>query len=229
MTGPLRIVLAEDNDALKRIIDRGLRAHGFEVASVSQAEDALTLAVDRSVRLVVLDLVSSNGVASDIRVARPDLPVLRLVAGDATPSEDALGKPFALEELIARIHALTRGTGEQRVTTLAAGDLRIDLLARCAWRGNRVIELPEREFALLEYFVRHADRVLSRQEILTDVWGYNFDSSSNLVDVYVRYLRNKLDQVGEASLIASVRGEGYCLRSPLVSPGMKNSYRAGSA
>ena len=236
MPEPLRILVAEDNDALKRIIDRGLRAHGFDVVSVSCAADALAvLRVDTSIRLVVLDV-------SDAEVVGPtwsEVPVLSLVTaeqdGDPARREYTLKKPFAFEELIGRIRALTRAAGEERVTILSAGDLRIDLLARCAWRGDRVIELPEREFALLEYFVRHADRVLSRPQILTDVWGYgyglNAESSSNVVDVYVRYLRNKLDEMGEPSMIASVRGAGYCFRAPPPSTagGMKNSYRAGSA
>jgi two-component system, OmpR family, response regulator len=236
MPEPLRILVAEDNDALKRIIDRGLRAHGFDVVSVSGGADAVNvLRADTSIRLVVHDLASADGAAARVEAARSGVPVLWLVAaehdGDAAHAERTLRKPFAFEELIGRIRALTRAAGEERVTTLAAGDLRIDLLARCAWRGDRAIELPEREFALLEYFVRHADRVLTRQEILTDVWGYNFDSSSNVVDVYVRYLRNKLDEVGESSMIASVRGAGYCFTapSPSAAGGMKNSYRAGSA
>jgi two-component system OmpR family response regulator len=237
MTLPLRILLAEDNEPLRRILERSLRAHGFEVASVVNPSDCLRLANDESIRLVVLDLASPNGIAHDVQVGHSNVPVLRLVAaGESVDAAEhtlslTLRKPFALEELIARIHALTRAAGDQRVTTLIAGDVHVDLLARCAWRGDRVIELADREFALLEYFMRHMDRVLSRQQILTDVWGYNFDSSSNLIDVYVRYLRNKLDQPGEASLIASVRGAGYRFRVPsaAVSSGIKNSYRAGSA
>jgi DNA-binding response OmpR family regulator len=110
---------------------------------------------------------------------------------------------------------LTRASGGRRVTTLTAGDLRLDLLARCAWRGERVIDLPSREFALLEYFIRHPRRVLSRQEILADVWGYHMhQNASNVVDVYVRYLRNRLHASGDSPLIATVRGEGYQFNSP---------------
>jgi DNA-binding response OmpR family regulator len=213
MSSPVRILIAEADEALGRIIDRGLRAHGFEVASVTNGKDALALLADRSVRLVVFDLPAANGMLSDIRAARPDVATLRLVTRD-DQSDDGLKKPFAFEELIARIHALTRSADERRVTTLTAGDLRIDLLARCAWRGDRVVDLPGREFALLEYFIRHPGRVLSRQAILTDVWGYHFDSSSNVIDVYVRYLRNKLDRPGEPSLILSVRGAGYRFDPP---------------
>ena len=151
-----------------------------------------------------------------LRTQRPHLPVIELTSRDDpapvdADAQDQLPKPFALEELIGRIHARTRGANEQRVTTLASGDLRLDLLARCAWRGQRFIDLPDREFALLEYFMRHPGRVLSRQAILADVWGYDYDagSDSNLVDVYVRYVRNKIAQSGTPPLIATVRGEGY--------------------
>jgi DNA-binding response OmpR family regulator len=213
---PVRILVAEGDEALARIIDRGLRAHGFEVASVGSAHDTLTLANDVSVRLLLLDLPDKDGVLESVRAARPELPVMLLVAGDepVRSAEHCLKKPFAFEELIAQIRALTRRANERRITTLTAGDLRIDLLARCAWRGDRVIDLPGREFALLEYFIRHPGRVLTRQSILTDVWGYHFDSSSNVVDVYVRYLRNKLDRLGEPSMIVSVRGAGYRFDPP---------------
>ena len=213
MAGPVRILIAEADEALGRIIDRGLRAHGFEVASVSNGPDTLALVADLSVRLVVFDLPGADEVLEQVHATRPEVPTLRLVTGD-DQSADGLKKPFAFEELIARIRALTRRANERRVTTLTAGDLRIDLLARCAWRGDRVVDLPGREFALLEYFIRHPGRVLSRQAILTDVWGYHFDSSSNVVDVYVRYLRNKLDRPGEPSLILSVRGAGYRFDPP---------------
>jgi DNA-binding response OmpR family regulator len=216
LSTPVRILVAEGDDALARIIDRGLRAHGFEVTSVDRASDALTLVHDASVRLLLLDVPDLDGVLGSVRAARPELPVMLLVARDepVRATEQCLKKPFAFEELIARIRALTRRANERRQTTLTAGDLRIDLLARCAWRGDRVIDLPGREFALLEYFIRHPARVLTRQSILTDVWGYHFDSSSNVVDVYVRYLRNKLDRAGEPSMIVSVRGAGYRFDPP---------------
>jgi DNA-binding response OmpR family regulator len=214
MATPIRVLVAEADEALARIVDRGLRGHGFEVVSIDNAHDTLALVADATVRLLVLDLPAAEAVFDDVRALRPDLPVLRLVTSDDLTNGTSLRKPFAFEELIARIRAMTRRANERRVTTLSAGDLRIDLLARCAWRGERAIDLPDREFALLEYFVRHPGRVLSRRAILTDVWGYHFDSGSNVVDVYVRYLRNKLDRPGEPSLIASVRGAGYRFDPP---------------
>lgn len=218
----MRVLIAEDDATLARIVERGLRAHGFEVVAVDSAASALALATDRSIGIAVVDtsLTGFNGsdVLAGMRAARANLPILLLASPGGVSSDDYLVKPFALEELIARIRARTRKAGERRVTILRAGDLHIDLLARCAWRGERVIDLPSREFALLEYFMRHAGRVLSRDDILTDVWGYDFASESNLVDVYVRYLRHRIDEPGKASLVATVRGHGYRFDAPGGSP-----------
>src|SRR5712692_121254 len=206
-----------------RILERGLRAHGYEVVCADTAQHAVVLASDESIRCVVLDRSlpdAGDVVREHLRNQRPHLAVIVLTSRDdpmhvAAPAEpdgdDFLPKPFAFEELIGRIHARTRGANEQRVTTLVVGDVRLDLLAQCAWRGERFIDLPSREFALLEYFMRHPGRVLSRQAILADVWGYDYDagSDSNLVDVYVRYIRNKIAQSGTPPLITTVRGEGY--------------------
>ena len=218
----MRVLLVENDPAMVRVLERGLSAHGFEVTSVEPIAAAATLAADTSVRIAVLDVSpsarSGRTLLEDIRRRHATLPLLFLVARDAPETgEAALEKPFAMEELIARIHALTRAADEPRVTILTAGDLRLDLLARCAWRGERLIDLPSREFALLEYFVRHPRRVLTRQQILADVWGYHMQhntSNSNVVDVYVRYLRNRLKAPGERSLIATVRGEGYQFNPP---------------
>ena len=208
-----------------RVFERGLRAHGFEVTSVEPRAAAASRAADESVGIAVLDVPPtaprSRKLVDTIRARRPGVPLLFLVATDVSNdtdhTEEVLEKPFAMEELIARVHRLTRSADEPRVTTLTAGDLRLDLLARCAWRGERLIDLPGREFALLEYFMRHPRRVLTRQEILADVWGYHMHqnaSNSNVVDVYVRYVRNRLQAAGDRSLIATVRGEGYQFNPP---------------
>lgn len=214
----MAVLIVEDDPTLLRILERGLRAHGFEVVAVDNVAGALTLAEDKAINLVLLDTsldgLDVEGVLGQLRARRAHLPLLLLTANDFAGDEDYLVKPFAFEELIARIRARTRRAGEKRVTILTAGDLRIDLLARCAWRAERVIDLPSREFALLEYFMRHAGRVLSRADILSDVWGYNFASDSNLVDVYVRYLRNRIDVPGQPSLVSTVRGAGYCFNPP---------------
>jgi DNA-binding response OmpR family regulator len=209
-----------------RVFERGLRAHGFEVTSVEPRAAATSKAADdESVGIAVLDVPPtaprSRKLVDTIRARRPGVPLLFLVANDVANdtdhTEEVLEKPFAMEELIAHIHRLTRSADEPRVTTLTAGDLRLDLLARCAWRGERLIDLPGREFALLEYFMRHPRRVLTRQEILADVWGYHMHqnaSNSNVVDVYVRYVRNRVQAAGDRSLIATVRGEGYQFNPP---------------
>jgi len=197
-----------------RVLERSLRSHGFDVSSATTNKDALTLAEDETVGMIVFDVSPFTddqwGVLQRLRAARAGLPLLLLVG-----TEDCLPKPFALEELIGRIRKRMRGADERRPTTLVAGDLRLDLLARCGWYGEQLIDLPDREFALMEYFMRHPGRVLSRHSILADVWGYDEDPGSNVVDVYVRYLRNRLERIaGRRTFIVTVRGEGYRFDSP---------------
>jgi two-component system OmpR family response regulator len=208
-------LLVERDPAMVRVLERSLRSHGFDVSSASTNKDVLTLADDDDVGMLVFDVSPFTddqwGLLQRLRTARPSLPLM-LLAG----TEDCLTKPFALEELIGRIRKRMRGAGERRPTTLVAGDLRLDLLARCGWYGEQLIDLPDREFALLEYFMRHPGRVLSRQAILADVWGYDEDPASNVVDVYVRYLRKRLARVaGRRAFILTVRGEGYRLDIPV--------------
>jgi DNA-binding response OmpR family regulator len=129
-------------------------------------------------------------------------------------ADDYLTKPFDLEELLARMRALTRRSDQPWSSKMAFGDLNVDLRSRRVKRGEKHIELSSREFALLEYFMRHPGQVLSRQQILSAVWDYSFDPGSNVVDVYVRYLRSKLDRSGEPSVIQTVRGSGYRFEPP---------------
>jgi DNA-binding response OmpR family regulator len=223
----VRILVANGDATLLRIVERGLRGHGFEVVAIDNASSAMALIADESLALALLDtsLYDFDGAAllGALAGRRANLPLLLLTydaeeieqaSAHGLTADDYLVKPFALEELIGRIRAKTRPENERPPSVLQLGDLRIDLMARCAWRGERVIDLPTREFALLEYFMRHPGRVLSRADILTDVWGYNFASESNLVDVYVRYLRNRIDRPGERSLVATVRGAGYRFDAP---------------
>ena len=129
-------------------------------------------------------------------------------------ADDYLTKPFDLEELMARMRALVRRSDQPQASRIEVGDLKIDLLSHRVWRGEKQVDLSSREFALLEYFVRHSGQVVSRQQILSAVWDYAFDPGSNVVDVYVSYLRNKLDRRREPSLIATVRGAGYRFEPP---------------
>jgi DNA-binding response OmpR family regulator len=218
----MRILIIEDDAAIARILARGLRAHGHQVVVAESGEDGVLLADDETVEFVLLDIslpgLNGHQVLGRIRASRPKLPVLMLTARDdlqnkvsalRAGADDYLTKPFAFEELAARIHAVTRRLDQPQSSQITAGALRLDLLAQRAWRNDTLIDLSKREFALLEYFMRHRGQVLSRQQILSAVWEYDFDPESNIIDVYVRYLRAKIDERGKPSFIATVRGAGY--------------------
>ena len=226
----MRILIIEDESAIAKVLDRGLRAHGHQVLIAERGEEGLILAGDESVDLVILDIalpgLNGHQVLERIRADRPRLPVLMLTARDDLKNkvdalnagaDDYLTKPFAFEELLARIRAVTRRADQPESAQIVAGKLRLDMLAQRAWRDEELIELSRREFSLLEYFMRHPHQVLSRQQILSAVWEYDFDPESNIVDVYVLYLRNKIDEPGEPSLITTVRGAGYRFDPPEVS------------
>ncbi len=223
----MRVLIVEDEAAIVRMLERGLAAHGYQCVSAGNGEDGVRMANDEAVDLVLLDIMlpglDGQGVLKRIRATRPGLPVLMLTARDDLPNkigaldggaDDYMTKPFAFEELVARIRALIRRADQPQASRLEAGDLQMDLLSHRAWRAEKQIDLSSREFALLEYFMRHPGQVLSRQQILSAIWDYAFDPGSNVVDVYVRYLRRKLDRSGEPSLIATVRGAGYRFEPP---------------
>ena len=223
----MRILIIEDDEAIARVLQRGLRAHGHQTVLAETGEDGVLLSTDETVELTILDIslpgLNGHQVLERIRSSRPRLPVLMLTARADLDSkvkalnagaDDYLTKPFAFEELLARIHAVTRRLDQPESSQIRAGQLRLDLLAQRAWRDDELIELTAREFALLKYFMRHPNQVLSRQQILDGVWEYDFDPESNIVDVYVRYLRNKIDAPGQPSLIVTVRGAGYRFELP---------------
>jgi DNA-binding response OmpR family regulator len=217
----VRILLIEDEDGIASFVTKGLTAEGHAVDRAATAEEGAGLAVTRDYDVALLDLVLPDGngrdVLTQIRGSKPDLPVIVVSAlGEVDDkvdlldlgADDYLTKPFAFAELSARVRANAR-QGQANARVLTACDLSLDTKTRVATRGSRSADLPSKEFALLEYLLRHAGQVLSRQQLLDAVWGFDFDTGSNLVDVYVGYLRRKLDEPGKPSAIETVRGAGY--------------------
>ena len=220
------MLLVDDDAGVLRAIERALVIHGFEVQTSSDGSDALRMLAARAPDVVVLDVsmpdVDGLEVCRRLRAAGDPTPVLMLtarvavgdrVAGLDAGADDYLVKPFALEELLARLRALLRRAGPTRVNAmLRYGDLTLDTGTRRVTRGDRPIELTRTEFALLHLLLRHPGQVLTREVISADVWGYDFGPASNSLDVYIGYLRRKTEAPGEARLIQTVRGVGYVLR-----------------
>ena len=215
-----RILIAEDEPRIVSFLEKGLRANGYSTIAASTGPEALALARDTDFDLLLLDLglpgVDGHGVLAAIRARGERMPVIVLTARDGVDdtvgaldggADDYLTKPFRFEELLARIRARLRDTTDGDPAVLAAGPVRLDLRTRLADVGGRSVELTSREFALAETFLRHPGQVLSREQLLSHVWGYDFDPGSNVVDVYVRYLRRKLGD----DVIQTVRGMGYRL------------------
>ena len=216
-----RILIAEDEPRIASFVEKGLRANGFTTIIVDDGPTAASVARDRDFDLVVLDLglPGRDGldVLSEVRRRGEHLPVVILTARDGIEptvegfelgADDYITKPFAFEELLARVRARLRDSADSEPTVLQVGDVRLDLRTRRAHVGERVVELTAREFALAETFLRHPDQVVSREQLLSHVWGYDFDPGSNVVEVYVRYLRKKLGE----DVIETVRGMGYRLK-----------------
>jgi DNA-binding response OmpR family regulator len=218
----VRILLVEDEDRIASFIVKGLSAEGHAIERAATVGEAAAMGTSRDYDLVLLDLLLPDGhgrqVLESIRAVKPEMPVIVLSAlGDIDDkvelldlgADDYLTKPFAFRELSARVRANARA-GRPASHVLTAGDLTLDLRTRVAHRGDGdPVDLPSREFALLEYLMRHAGQVMTRQQLLDAVWGFDFDSGSNVVDVYVGYVRRKLDTPDATSVIETVRGAGY--------------------
>jgi two-component system copper resistance phosphate regulon response regulator CusR len=216
-----RILIAEDMPLITSFLEKGLRANGFSTLVAETGPLAASMARDSDFDLLILDLglpgLDGQEVLRQIRQRGETMPVIVLtartgvqdtVAGLEGGADDYVTKPFEFDELLARIRVRLRDVGSTEVTILRAGDLALDLRTRRVTVGDRSVELTAREFTLAETLMRHAGQVLSREQLLSHVWGYDFDPGSNVVDVYIRYLRKKLGP----DAIETVRGMGYRLR-----------------
>ena len=215
-----RILIVEDEERIVSFLEKGLRASGYTTVAVGTGPDAVALGRDDAIDLLIHDLglpgMDGHEVLRTLRARGERMPVIILTARDSVEdtvaglergADDYMTKPFRFEELLARVRLRLRDDAAPETSVLSAGIVSLDLRSRRASVGDRVVELTAREFALLETFLRHAGQVLSREQLLSHVWGYDFDPGSNVVDVYVRYLRRKLG----SDVVQTVRGMGYRL------------------
>lgn len=219
-----RILLIEDEEKLARFIELELVHEGYQVEKAFDGRTGLNLAEQGGWDLMLLDIMlpGINGMEVLRRIRRVhSMPVIILTARDAVMdkvtgldmgADDYITKPFSIEELLARIRVALRKQSGRREEALSCGDLSIDVSRHLVMRGDKVIFLTGREFALLQYFMENKTLVLTREQILEKVWGYHYAGETNVVDVYVRYLRNKMDDPFERKLLHTVRGVGYVLR-----------------
>jgi len=220
------MLIVEDDRGIAAFLDKGLSAEGHALTIASTAEEARwwMSANGTDADLILLDLMLPDGTGETllrwIRTQEFDVPVIILtaktevsakVAGLDAGANDYITKPFAFDELLARIRAVLRNTSQVSATELVVADLRLDLLTKVAQRAGRRVDLAPREWAILELFMRSPHQILSRSQILSHAWNYSFDPGSNVVDVYVGYLRRKLNVPGVPPLIQTVRGAGYRL------------------
>jgi two-component system response regulator MprA len=221
---PERILVIEDEQKIADFLRRGLSYEGYKIETAADGETGLKAARDNMPDLVILDVMLPGldgfEVARRLR-AGGEVPVLMLTARDAVPdrvkgldsgADDYLVKPFAFEELLARVRALLRRHKPSEATSLQFADVVLDTSTREVTRGGRRVEFTTKEFDLLHFFILHPRQVLPRELIYDRIWGYDFGGESNILEVYIRYLRSKLEAKGEPRLIQTVRGVGYALR-----------------
>lgn len=225
MSDPARILVIDDDPKIRSVVRRGLVYEGFRVTDAGSGEEGLDKARDQTPDLVVLDVmlpgIDGLEVCRRLRDAGDDVAILMLTARDEvkdrvegleTGADDYLVKPFSFEELLARVRALLRRRPTQSGEVLRFGDLELDVDAQEASRAGRSITLTTTEFNLLLLLMRHPRKVMTRDVIMDRVWSYDFGGESNVLEVYVRYLRNKLEASGEPRLIHTLRGSGYVLK-----------------
>jgi len=223
----MRLLVVEDDKKIASFVSRGLKEAGYVVDIAERGDDAFQLALHNHYDVAIVDLMLPGldglSLIERLRAQKIKMPVIILsakrsvddrVKGLQVGGDDYLTKPFAFSELLARIQALVRrSTAMSEPTTLSYGDLTLDLLSREVTRGGQKIELQAREFALLEYLLRNAGRVVSKTMILEHVWDYNFDPKTNVIDVLVSRLRSKVDRDFDRKLIHTMRGFGYVLKA----------------
>ena len=220
----MRILIAEDEKKIAEFIRRGLKEEGYAADAVHNGPDALRLAEENPYDLLLLDVMLPGldgvEVCRRLRGGGFSAPIMMLTARDRVEDKvkgldsganDYLTKPFAFEELLARVRALLRARPDEAAAVLKAGALELDLPAHKARLDGEPLELSAKEFSLLEYLVRNKGRTVTRTMIAEHVWDINFDTGTNVIDVYINYLRRKLDKVGAGGMITTVRGKGYML------------------
>jgi two-component system OmpR family response regulator len=224
--GTVRVLLVEDETKLAELVARGLREEGHAADIIARGEEALWMAEAASYDVIVLDVMLPGGldgfeVCRRLRQRDVWSPVLMLTARESVEdrvrgldagADDYLAKPFAYDELLARLRALARRAPRERPAILELNDLKLDPASHRAWRGDTEVDLSAKEFALLELFMRNPGVVLSREQLLNGAWDMSFERRSNIVDVYVRYLREKVDRPFSRHSIETVRGVGYRFR-----------------
>ena len=222
----MRVLVVDDEKRLAESVRAGLRAEGFAVDLAHDGVDGLWLAREQSYDAIVLDLmlpgVNGYQVCATLRAEQDWTPIVMLTAKDGewdqvegldTGADDYLTKPFSFPVLVARLRAVVRRGARERPTEISAGDIRIDPSARRVWRGPTEVSLTAREFSVLLFLARHLGDVVSKSQILEAVWDFGFDGDPNIVEVYIRHLRNKLDRPFGREAIQTLRGAGYRLVS----------------
>lgn len=223
----MRILVVEDEPKLAAVVQKGLEAKGYAVDTIGDGQEALTriLVHGADYDLIILDLMlpskTGNEICTEVRAQGVTVPILILTARNETEhkvelllagADDYMVKPFSFDELLARIQAILRRPTESLPAILTGGDLELDPVAHTLKRDGEEIPLTLKEFRIIEYFLRHPNQVINREDLLTHLWDFNYEAFSNVVDVHIKNLRQKLDQKDAPSIVETIRGIGYRLR-----------------